>query len=48
MWSKIGHLLHNSGRFDSDVHTTVHCKYLHLQYISTTTLEMYPTSASGV
>ena len=26
----------------------VHCKYLHLQYISTTTLEMYTSSASGV
>ena len=25
-----------------------HCKYLHLQYISTTTLEMHATSASGV
>ena len=25
-----------------------HCKYLHFQYISTTTLEMYATSASGV
>ena len=26
----------------------IHCKDLHLQYISTTTLEMYATSASGV
>ena len=26
----------------------VHCKHLHLQYISTTTLEMYASSASGV
>ena len=26
----------------------MHCKYLHLQYISATTLEMYVTSASGV
>ena len=25
-----------------------HCKYLHLQYISTTTLEMYASSDSGV
>ena len=25
-----------------------HCKYLHLHYISTTTLEMYASSASGV
>ena len=24
-----------------------HCKDLHLKYISTTTLEMYPTSVSG-
>ena len=26
----------------------LHCKYLHLEYISTTTLEMYASSASGV
>ena len=26
----------------------LHCKHLHLQYISTTTLEMYASSASGV
>ena len=26
----------------------LHCKYLHLQYISTTTLEMNVTSVSGV
>ena len=26
----------------------LHCKYLHLQYISTTTLEMYASSDSGV
>ena len=26
----------------------IHCKRLHLQYISTTTLEMYASSASGV
>ena len=25
-----------------------HCKYLHLEYISTTTLEMYASPASGV
>ena len=25
-----------------------HCKYLHLQYISTMTLEIYPSSGSGV
>ena len=29
-------------------HFSMHCKYLHLQYISTTTLEMYPSSGSGV
>ena len=28
--------------------TSLHCKFLHLQYISTTTLEMYASSASGV
>ena len=26
----------------------LHCKYLHLQYISTMTLKMYASSASGV
>ena len=28
--------------------TAIHCIHLHLQYISTTTLEMYASSASGV
>ena len=30
------------------LHHVPHCKYLHLQYISTTTLEMYASSESGV
>ena len=28
--------------------TAIHCIHLHLQYISTTTFEMYASSASGV
>ena len=31
-----------------DTLKSMHCRYLHLQYISTTTLEMYASSDSGV
>ena len=35
------------GRFKKDF-LHLHCKFLHLQYIPTTTLEIYPSSGGGV
>ena len=36
------------GSLAFSIYKKMHCKQIHLQYISTTTLEMYTSSASGV
>ena len=42
------HLIKAISKWAEKISMKPHCKYLHLQYISTTTLEMYASSGSGV